>query len=234
VVTCATVPQGDEEILRLGTFLSRDERAKADRFAFARDRRRFVTAHALLRFALWQETGASDAKFVIGAYGKPELDPPYGSPRLRFNLSHSGTLAVCGVCYGHDIGVDTERVDAHFAFDDIAARYFTPNEQAQIASAQGSDRLAAFWRIWTMKEAVLKAVGRGLSAPLTDFEISLNPLALRCPPGEAKHSEKWHIEQRSVCAQHWTAIAVRHPSDVAIDTEWRRVTTAEITNSLAL
>jgi phosphopantetheinyl transferase len=88
-------------------------------------------------------------------------------------------------------------------------------------------------RIWTLKEALLKASGHGFSRPPNDFEIALEPLALSYPAVHAMGADQWHIEQRKLSARHWASIAVRHPPDTTILVRWRSVTALEIAAGLS-
>jgi len=118
--------------------LSEDERSRAARFRFERDRRRFVVARGALRELLGRhlDTRASDLRFVYNAFGKPALSPEFGD-RLKFNLSHSAELALIAVARDREVGVDVE--------------YLRPDEPR------------TFFEDWTKQEAYVKARGEGLS-----------------------------------------------------------------------
>jgi 4'-phosphopantetheinyl transferase len=151
--------------------LSADERARAERFVRARDRRRFARCRAALREILGRLLGepAEALRFRAAAQGKPELDhQPGGDPRgdrlsLRFNVSHSSELALIAACRGRELGVDLERVRPILEANRIVASFFTAAEQTEFAAIPAADQDLAFHRGWTRKEAVLKAFGMGLS-----------------------------------------------------------------------
>lgn len=231
LVACLSVPPTRQEIDALSEMLVEPERERARRFAFERDAELFITAHALLRYTLWRATGVSNWQFSTNQFGKPELHPRSGHPRLRFNLAHSAALAVCAICHDHDIGVDLEAIDDDFQIDEVAENYFTAHECAQLNSCPRDARSAAFLRIWTLKEALIKATGRGLSQPLDDFEITLEPLSLSTPVGHAITAEHWHIEQRKLSARHWASIAVRRPPGTGLSVRWRTITAEELASA---
>ena len=116
-------------------WLNPEEIARADRFRFDADRVAYVGAHALVRGVL-ASVGphpAEEWRFVCDERGRPEIDPALASP-LRCNLSHSRGLVAAAVSLRHDVGVDVERCDRTPRFEDLARRYFTPDEVALVRS----------------------------------------------------------------------------------------------------
>jgi 4'-phosphopantetheinyl transferase len=158
----------------LGVPLSADERDRGGRFHFKRDRRRFVTARGLLRVLLgrYLDVDPAGLLFGYGPRGKPclaERDEP------RFNLSHSGGLALLVFARGCELGVDIEQERPLPESADIARHYFSAREGAGLLSLREDERDAAFFRCWTRKEAFVKATGDGLSRPLDAFDVTLAP-----------------------------------------------------------
>ena len=137
--------------------ISRDESLKAGRFAFAPDRDRFIAAHGALRMVLAPYLAADPCalEFKIGLSGKPALVQTFTD--LRFNLSHSGDLALIAVTRGRDVGVDVELVQADIAFEQIVEHYFDPAEAWSLRTAPPTARVSRFFDLWTRKEACLKA-----------------------------------------------------------------------------
>ena len=144
--------------------LSRDEALKAGRFVFAPDRDRFIAAHGALRMVLASYLAAdpSALEFKIGVMGKPELVQTFTD--LRFNLSHSGNLALIAVTRGRDVGVDLEMIQEDMAYEQIVEHYFDPAEAWSLRTAPAPARAARFFDLWTRKEACLKAEGSGFGA----------------------------------------------------------------------
>ncbi len=149
--------------------LSSDERERAGRFKFVRDRNRYIVAHAALRWILaaYLRLNPLDFRFLLGPRGKPRLE----SGRLTFNLTHSHEVALIAVTQSREVGVDVEWVSQDFAFDEVAERFFTPSEVAALAALPRQLQRQAFYKCWTSKEAYLKAKGTGLSGELDEVEI---------------------------------------------------------------
>jgi 4'-phosphopantetheinyl transferase len=160
---------------RLGAVLSGDELARAARFKFDRDARRFVVARGALRAVLGRYLGrpARSLTFMYGAYGKPALDEAHAG--LDFNLSHSGEVAVIAASWGRAVGVDVELRRPLPDLAALAERSFAPGERSALDAVPEAERPAAFFRCWTRKEAFIKATGRGLAQPLEAFVVTLAP-----------------------------------------------------------
>ncbi|MGN9785603.1 4'-phosphopantetheinyl transferase family protein [Nonomuraea sp. ZG12] len=156
--------------------LSGAERDKAAAFADPLARRRYVAAHAALRHVLGRLCGVPAARLAFGAEesGRPCLLPPAGRPRPDFNLSHSGEWALIAVAApGTRVGVDVERVRADLDHLEMARRMYQPEEAARVREAG----LGEYFRLWTAKEAYVKASGAGL-AGLRD--VLVRPAAATC------------------------------------------------------
>jgi 4'-phosphopantetheinyl transferase len=164
-------------IERLSQLLAPDERAKAERFRFARDRNQFISGRGLLRVLLGRYLGCEpqDVRFCYSSYGKPSLDDPLAISGLQFNLSHSHQLALLAFTYTRNIGVDIEYMRPDVEFEQLAEHFFAPDECAVLQSLPLSERQEAFYNCWTRKEAYIKARGEGLSIPLESFTVSLRP-----------------------------------------------------------
>jgi 4'-phosphopantetheinyl transferase len=156
---------------RLDRFLSPQERGRRERFRYAEDAERFTLARALCRISLapWCGTPPEEIAFELGTHGKPALE---GGP--SFNLSDSGDLVVMAIGSEGDLGVDVERIVDHDDLPQLAARYFAEEEHRFLRRlSDRAQRIEAFYAIWTVKEASLKAVGGGLSIPLDAACVSM-------------------------------------------------------------
>lgn len=151
--------------------LSSCEQITASRFHREMDRHRYVFSHAACRIVLSRYLVVSPKDI---AYQKENNNKPFikGVNDLRFNLSHSNEMALIAVAKGA-IGVDIECCERVINQLEIAKRYFTETEYALLCSASSADRKNLFFRIWTLKEAYLKAKGVGLVYGLDSFEVSL-------------------------------------------------------------
>lgn len=142
--------------------LSREELFRAGRFARVIDRERFIAAHGALRMVLGLYVSADpqSLEFRTGPMGKPALVQTFTD--LRFNLSHSGDIALIAVTRGREVGVDVERVQRDIEFDPIVEHYFDPTEAWDLRTAPPHERVGKFFDLWTRKEACVKAEGTGL------------------------------------------------------------------------
>lgn len=168
------LPPGDVRALR--ELLSADECERADRFVFDAHRNRFIACRGQVRriLAAYLGTAPAELRFQYGARGKPSLALPADN-LVTFNISHSHDLALCAVARGGELGVDIEFIRPPSDFDGLAAHFFAPREVAALKSLPEDVRLESFFRCWTRKEAVLKAVGTGLALPLDRIVVTLAP-----------------------------------------------------------
>ena len=164
-------------IHRLSQPLSDDERVRAERFRFERDRRRFRVARGALRAILgrYLDVEPGRLRFGYGAHGKPYLTQEFNHCGLRFNLAHSNELAVYAFACEREIGIDVEYIHPLPDAEQIAVRFFSKREVAVFLALPESQKLEAFFNCWTRKEAYIKAIGDGLAHPLDQFQVSLAP-----------------------------------------------------------
>ena len=153
--------------------LSDEEKARAARFRFDRDRDRFIVRHALLREIIAQYLSLEPARIqlAVNARGKPELMGDASMRELQFNLSTSGPVVLYGFTRRRQIGIDVEQVRREVNWMEIAAEFFHPEEVRCLRGSPEAGREELFFAHWTMKEAFVKARGLGLQRPLleTDF-----------------------------------------------------------------
>ena len=152
--------------------LSPAEIRKADRYLKQSDRHLSLVSRALVRYLI---AGAilQDPKsipFSANEHGKPFL---VESPDIHFNLSHSHGAAVCALCRGAAVGVDVEDMGRRSDLS-IANRFFSSAEAELVSKASGDEKRKLFFDIWTLKEAYIKAVGKGLTIPLNSFSFNAN------------------------------------------------------------
>jgi len=182
------------------------------RFAREPDRRRGLMACALTRAALARHTGVEPAamRFTRDRLGKPELvDPPRTG--LSFNISHTGELVLCGVSRAGSVGVDVERHDRKLNDLALARRFFAPDEAAALEAVPPAGRRRAFFELWTLKEAYVKACGRGLSMPLNHFAIAFgegqSPTVRFTAPGYGDPA-RWRFAQIELAGTYQAAVAL--------------------------
>lgn len=135
-----------------------------------------IAADAVRDRLLASYAGAAQAPTMArGAHGKPYA-PQF--PQLEFNLSHSGAQVLLAFARQQALGIDLERGERRHAFNDIAQRYFAASEAAALARLDEPSRRHAFLRLWTCKEAVMKAIGRGLAYGLDQVVLEVDHHAL--------------------------------------------------------
>ena len=158
------------------SFLPETELERANRFAFAYDRWRFIQSHAFLRRVLSRYVGIRplEIEFSYGAHGKPSIADHLRHSRIEFNMSHCEGVALVAVTSQLAVGADVETVHPIPDYLTIARRFFAQKEYVTLAALPEVERCQAFFRCWTRKEAVIKAVGLGLSMPLHSFEVTLS------------------------------------------------------------
>jgi 4'-phosphopantetheinyl transferase len=180
--------------------LSPEERARAQRFYFERDRSHWAVARGLLRLLLahYTHTDPREIRLQANAYGKPRLVfPPLHLP-LQFNLSHSVDLALYAFSWQRHLGVDVEYMRTDIAYDELAQHSFSPSEQTALLHLPAEQKHQAFYNCWTRKEAYIKARGMGLSLPLDLFDVELlpgKPTALLHSREQSEEVSRWSMRE---------------------------------------
>jgi 4'-phosphopantetheinyl transferase len=199
---------------RFSQLLSVDERARAARFHFERDRHHFIVARGCLRtiLARYLEIAPLKIQFTYTPYGKPELSTyPSQAQTLNFNLAHSGGYALFAFTHLGEIGVDLEHVRPEFAGDDIARRFFSSDEVASLTKLPANVRHEAFFNCWTRKEAFIKAKGIGLSLPLDQFDVTMapgEPAILLRTRWDENEAARWSLKAIDVGPGYVAAVAL--------------------------
>jgi 4'-phosphopantetheinyl transferase len=173
----ASLQQPVEVIQKLEAVLSEEERKRADRFRFAKDRQSFIVGRGILRNLLSRYTGIKpeEIQFKYNPAGKPFLANEEADPEICFNLSHAGQLVLYAFSWRGQVGIDVECIRPMEEMDQVAEINFSRAEYARFKKVSPQDRLRAFYNCWTRKEAFIKAIGDGMSFPLQEFEVSLEP-----------------------------------------------------------
>lgn len=167
-VACVVLWAPARDRAEIRGLMSAEERARYEQFAEPADRARFAAARALVRTAVGRATGVAPdlvrfdrrCEHCGGPHGKPRVP----GAAVRFSLSHSGGRVVLALAERAEPGVDVERVSAR-PVGRLAPRVLSAAELRDLEAVAPEDRSAAYHTYWTRKEAILKAVGRGLSSP---------------------------------------------------------------------
>ncbi|MGH2347129.1 MAG: 4'-phosphopantetheinyl transferase family protein, partial [Chloroflexota bacterium] len=212
-----TDPSGLME--RLLAVLSDEERGRADRFHFQADRRRFIVSHGALRLILGRYTASDPAslRFNLGSHGKPTLG---GGRALRFNLSHSGELALIALSPDRELGVDVELVRDVPDLAAIAARFFTSSEQDVLRGLPAPERVRAFLVGWTRKEAVMKALGLGVALSPESIEVSLEEGYAAVHRIAGRPADSWTMTAFAPAPGSIGALAMQGPPPALSYWEW--------------
>lgn len=173
----ASLDQPDELVAALAAHLSPEEEFRARGYQRELDRRRFVLCRGLLRrlLAAYLSTAPSQLTFTLGPQGKPRLAAERALLDLRFNVSHCDELALFAVALGREVGVDVERVRPLIEAGAISEQFFSEAEKQALERLPEPERLEAFFRCWTRKEAYVKARA-------CDPDLAATAIAVDCRP----------------------------------------------------
>jgi len=220
----ATEALDDTAIAAAASSLSDDEREQYGRFHFARDARDYAAAHALLRHTLSRSSERSPAewRFEKTPAGKPLLRDAGAAP-VAFSLSHTNGMVACAVTSAAAVGVDVERVDRCVDTATVTARFFAPQEAAELTRLHGDARRARFFDLWTLKEALVKALGTGIASSFTSiaFTVHAGRVTLIAPQLEP---DGWQFSLFAPSPVHRLAVAVQLPPSVEPRFIFRSVT----------
>lgn len=194
--------------MRNSAILSADEHHRAQRFHFLTHQQRFIGAHVVLRMLLSDYLGIPPAEihFTKTTQGKPQIS--HSGNELKFNLSHSADFAIYAFTLKHEIGVDIEKTGKDYR-PALVEKYFTPQENNDLLQLPPEERTAGFYRIWSRKEALIKAIGGGLAHSLNSFSVSPNK------DYEIITIENiiWHIQSVLIHPEYQSAVACSQPID---------------------
>ena len=228
----ASLRQEAEVLRALSHTLTPEELARAERFHFRKDRESFVVARGVLRDILGRYLGERPARirFAYGEYGKPALAAEIGGGLpLRFNVSHSHELFCCAVACGREVGIDVEHLRVDVEVLELAAHFFSRGEVAALGGLPPGQRLRGFFNCWTRKEAYIKARGEGLSHPLSDFTVSLEPgapAALLSTERDPAEAARWSLMELFVGDDYAGALACEGPVPALLQTDWSPLSSA--------
>lgn len=155
------------------SWLDADESERWRRYRHPGPRRRFALCRAVLRAILCGRLGCSSGQlaFAVSAYGKPHARVDGAAAPVSFNVSHSGEHGLIAFASRGRIGVDVQVRAPRRNLDLLIEGVMSSRERAELAELRGDDRLRLFSALWTVKEALSKARGRGLSMGVSGFEV---------------------------------------------------------------
>ena len=208
-------PQLSERMPQLVEMLSRRERLRCEKIVFERIRSQYVLTRALVRrsLSLYANVSPETWRFNEDKYGRPYIEAPKSDASLDFNISHSAGMIVCLIGRERRFGVDVEVIGGRCRMLDIAERFFSRCEAAELKALQPPLQAERFCDYWTLKEAYIKARGRGLSIPLHQFSFRIdaqNEVKISFDPALKDDPECWSFYRRRVSERYKLAVALRH------------------------
>ena len=180
-------------------WLNEEERQRRRKFEHAGARRRFVLCRAALRAILSEELRCGNERLTFGElqHGKPFALVADAPVPISFNVSHSGRHGLIAIAPNGRLGVDVEERTDRRDFDRLIEAAFGSNEQIDLKRERASGKFQLFYKLWTIKEALIKALGTGLSLDPATFEA---PSAMRRGATASIYrfthipEAKWHVE----------------------------------------
>jgi 4'-phosphopantetheinyl transferase len=213
--------------------LSPQEQERMTCLRRTRDQTLFLLARGLMRTVLasYLDCKCHEVRFAANDYGKPILHADSRHPPLQFNLTHSRGAAALAVSRDREVGIDVEERQRPVEYLALAQRFFAAAEARHLQELREEQRGEAFFAIWTLKEAFVKGIGRGLSFPLDAFcfDLEVNRL-IRFRPLADFVSCDWQFHQFDLGERHCGALAVQNPVGSDVTIEMRNWPTAFIYN----
>jgi 4'-phosphopantetheinyl transferase len=172
----AVLPNDPLRVREISNCLSRDEKDRASCYLTEESQREFLYGRSVLRHLLgmWAGVEPGALMFGYGPGGKPFLQFPQTEVALQFNLSHSSGRLVIALSEGRSVGVDIERVRCEMDWLPVARRCFSSEELESLLTLPVEQRVSDFFKVWTCKEAFLKATGQGLIENMADIQVRLH------------------------------------------------------------
>lgn len=194
----------------LYALLDADERERVERRRIPRARAQLIVSRGLLRERLagYLACAPADVSIGYGAHDKPYL---VGENPLSFNISHSGDVVLIAIARMGVVGVDVEQLQSVRDLDAVARRFFSDSERRALDATPEHERMLAFYRCWTRKEAVIKAHGGGFSIPLDQFDVSVGAIAaLEGSRARALEDEALRLYDLNAPSGYAAALACSH------------------------
>ena len=193
--------------------LSTDELLRAEKFYFEKDQNRFIMARGILRIILAGYLGMKphEIRFEYTPFGKPQVAEKNDNESIHFNLSQSENVVLYAITLNRNIGIDVERIKDSIDVVQVANRFFSPGEINALKRCNRENLAEIFFQYWTRKEALIKAMGKGVSFPLEQIDVTLingktlSPIKIITSIND---DSDWHIQDLFPAAGYKAAIAV--------------------------
>ncbi|MEO8231772.1 MAG: 4'-phosphopantetheinyl transferase superfamily protein [Ignavibacteriota bacterium] len=196
---------------------------RANKFKFNIDRSNFIVGRFWLRklLSFYLQSIPSEIKLSLNQFGKPILDIAQHE-NLKFNLSHSGNLIIYSFCLNSEIGIDIEKIETSINHLEIAEHYFTETEKSYLKKSNNSKQLInRFFKIWTRKESLLKAIGTGLLLDLKQIDILNDQFYFNnyTFANKLSNNKLWYIKDLAIDDNYSAAIAYSGNSKTIVRSE---------------
>lgn len=239
VNTSLDCPQVDLWCMDLGSFETADQtaclkllnNAEFERYRGYKchsARTQFLAARWLLRTTLsrYETVHPEDWQFEFNSHGRPYIALLHNIIDLNFNLSHTRGLAICAICFSAEIGVDTEFTENLSNLGDLAKFVFLPQELHQIELAKPEDRNLTFFKLWTLKEAYVKARGMGFAIPMKNFWLDVTDTIapqINFTLPDFDQSKRWSFQNLYLKTGHVIGIASTCSPELNLTLRWVKV-----------
>lgn len=214
VFLCSGPSQINEEFNGLYlSCLGSSELKKYQAFHFQKDKNLYLLAHVMVRLVLSHYLNCSpqSLEFVVNAYGKPTLKKPLSE--ISFNLSHSKNAVALAVCNNDklDLGIDIECQERNGQILSMATHFFSKSEAALLLEKPEEMQTETFFKLWTLKEAYIKAIGKGLSIDLESFSFSSLKQGIKISHYKSEEQlKRWDFYTSDVFDNYQLSIAARN------------------------
>lgn len=217
LIFTAYLPSMNQDLKKLWTPLSDQEKTQAEKFINKPLRDRYVMSHGLLRYllSLYISSEPHEIQYSVNQFGKPFLKEK--SSRVQFNMSHSKDYAAYIIGLDYQIGIDIEWKDKTINFEEISDLVLSPAETNNFKTLEPKKKFHTFYDIWTKKEAIVKAIGEGLSYPIKTIEIMNS--ADNAKGCYTVNGNTFHCSELQNLDGYAGAIALEHKVDELIHTD---------------
>jgi 4'-phosphopantetheinyl transferase len=196
-----------------------EEQDRHQHFHFAKDRHCYLVTRALVRTVLSRYTSITPEQwqFSKNTYGKPSIvNDDHIAKKISFNVSHTQGLIVLAVTRDNALGIDTENIGTRQAPLDVADRFLSPEELADLKALSPESQHERFFQYWTIKEAYIKARGMGLSIPLDQFAFRFvqdKQIELSIRSELKDQPSRWNFWQFRLSTDYFTAVCAERSGD---------------------
>ncbi len=193
--------------------LSADEISRLNNFVFSEHRHQYLISRALVRTLLgnYLDMPPKEIRFKQNSYGRPEIAIDCAK-KIRFNLSHTKNLIAFTLILDNDIGIDAEVMDRNATLISIADKFLSKEELKHLHVLNKEQRFDRLYRLWTLKESFIKAIGKGLSIPLDKFWFRFSAsgeITINFHPSLQEFEDEWMFWTLTLSPKHKIALCVR-------------------------